>query len=420
MTQTDRQQQMALAQQMVSQRAWVRTPWKYTTLGTGLSLVQQQALLMVSEHLQGYIHKFFDLKLDKAHGKPKSLFTDYVLEQGIPPFRIYLADLGVQPNHYKETRRVIEEINLKVEHPEFDEDGRPTGKTTLTNVFSQFGFEDTGDYYHFTDDDGKRQPVMMKQPYIDVKINPDVAMWAFDMSQGYVSHLKMIALYATKRPTPRVYLLLMRELKRDQARADIRIPLSELKEYLGIVPYTDRKTGEVITPYPMFRSFKQKVLDAVQQDLQRMAREVPPQTDITFTYDLCYPGRRKMGDPEAILFHVERTSLGMAYGIVVSKARLPIEPDMFAADPQQQPYRDAFGRMMTELLAVTKTEQAREVFQSLRFEHYDEARHTVLVQLTDKRHYDFLESPAVQPHYLAAMRRHFGDDAVPLYRLPKE
>ena len=248
MAQTDKQQQLALMQQMVAQRSWVKTPWNYTKLSGGLSLIQQQALLMVSEHLQGYIHKFFDLKLDKAHGKPKSLFTDYVLEQGIPPFRIYLADLGVQPNHYKETRRVIEEINLKVEHPEFDEDGRPTGKTTLTNVFSQFGFEDTGDYYHFTDDDGKRQPVMMKQPYIDVKINPDVAMWAFDMSQGYVSHLKMIALYATKRPTPRVYLLLMRELKRDQARADIRIPLSELKEYLGIVPYTDRKTGEVVTP----------------------------------------------------------------------------------------------------------------------------------------------------------------------------
>jgi hypothetical protein len=76
--------------------------------------------------------------------------------------------------------------------------------------------------------------------------------------------------------------------------------------------------------------------------------------------------------------------------------------------------------MMTELLAVAKTEQAREVFQSLRFEHYDEARHTVLVQLTDKRHYDFLESAAVQPHYLAALRRHFGDDAVPLYRLPKD
>ena len=125
-----------------------------------------------------------------------------------------------------------------------------------------------------------------------------------------------------------------------------------------------------------------------------------------------------MGDPEAILFHVERTSLGMAYGIVVSKARLPIEPDMFATDPQQQPYRDAFGRMMAELLAVSKTEQAREVFQSLRFEHYDEVRHTVLVQLADKRHYDFLESAAVRPHYVVAMRRHFGDLAEPLYRFP--
>jgi hypothetical protein len=220
----------------------------------------------------------------------------------------------------------------------------------------------------------------------------------------------MIAMYYTKRSTPRIYLMLMKRMRKEQRQADIRIPFGELKEYLGIAP----------NAYPMFRSFRQKVLDAVQQDLQRMAREVPPQTDITFTYDLCYPGRRKMGDPEAILFHVERTSLGMAYGIVVSKARLPIEPDMFATDPQQQPYRDAFGRMMTELLAVAKTEQTREVFQSLRFEHYDEARHTVLVQLTDKRHYDFLESAAVQPHYLAALRRHFGDDAVPLYRLPKD
>ena len=170
----------------------------------------------------------------------------------------------------------------------------------------------------------------------------------------------------------------------------------------------------------MFRSFKQKVLDAVQQDLQRMAREVPPQTDITFTYDLCYPGSRRKGDPEAILFHVGRTSLGMAYGIVVGRARLPVEPDMFAADPTQQPFRDAFGRMMADILAQVQTEQAREVFQSLRFEYYDETRHSVLVQLADKRHYDFLESPAVQPHYIAALRRHFGDDALPLYRLPKE
>jgi hypothetical protein len=410
MAQTDKQQQLALMQQMVAQRSWVKTPWNYTKLSGGLSLIQQQALLMVSEHLQGYIRKFYELKLDKARNTPKSLFTEHVLREGIPPFRIYLQDLGIEPSNYGAARKAIDEINLQVEYTVTDEQGHPTDKTELANVFTTFGFEKTGDYYHYTNKQGKADYTKMQQPYIDVKINPDVAIWAFNMQDGYVNHLKMIAMYSTKRSTPRIYLMLMKRMRKEQRQADIRIPFGELKEYLGIAP----------NAYPMFRSFRQKVLDAVQQDLQRMAAEVPPQTDITFTYDLCYPGRRKMGDPEAILFHVERTSLGMAYGIVVSKARLPIEPDMFATDPQQQPYRDAFGRMMAELLAVAKTEQGREVFQSLRFEHYDEARHTVLVQLTDKRHYDFLESAAVQPHYLAALRRHFGDDAVPLYRLPKD
>ena len=410
MAQTDKQQQLALMQQMVAQRSWVKTPWNYTKLSGGLSPIQQQALLMVSEHLQGYIRKFYELKLDKARNTPKSLFTEHVLREGIPPFRIYLQDLGIEPSNYGAARKAIDEINLQVEYTVTDEHGQPTDKTELANVFTTFGFEKTGDYYHYTNKEGKADYTKMQQPYIDVKINPDVAIWAFNMQDGYVNHLKMIAMYSTKRSTPRIYLMLMKRMRKEQTAADIRIPFGELKEYLGIAP----------NAYPMFRSFKQKVLDAVQQDLQRMAREVPPQTDITFTYDLCYPGRRKMGDPEAILFHVERTSLGMAYGIVVSKARLPIEPDMFAADPQQQPYRDAFGRMITELLAVSKTEQAREVFQSLRFENYDEARHTVLVQLTDERHYDFLESPAVRPHYVAAIRRHFGDDAVPLYRLPKD
>ena len=321
--------------QMVSQRAWVRTPWKYTKLGGGLSLIQQQALLMVSEHLQGYIRNFYDLHLDKAKERPKSLFTEYMLHEGIPPFRIYLQDLGVQPSHYDDARKAIDGINLQVEHQEYDANGRPTGRTIRTNVFSQFGFEDTGDWYRFTNKQGEQRAVERKQPYIDVKINTDVAMWAFDMNDGYVNHLKMIAMYATKRPTPRIYLLLMRALRKEQQTATLRMPLTELKEYLGIRPYFDEKKKKTIVPYPMFSNFKQKVLDAVQEDLQRMASLNPQTTDITFTYELCYPGSRKKGDPEAILFHIERTTLGMAYNIVVNhiKPKRPIvavEQDLFA------------------------------------------------------------------------------------------
>ena len=376
MEQNDKKMQMQLAQRMVDQRAWVKTPWRYTQLGSGLSLIQQQALLMVSEHLQGYIKSFFDMGLDKQRGTPKSMFTEHVLKEGITPFRIYLQDLGVKPSNYKTAREAIEQINLKVEHPEFDERGIPTGRTLMTNVFSQFGFEETGDYYHFESKEGEKQMVELKQPYIDVKINPDVAQWAFDMNQGYVNHLKMIALYSTKRPTPRIYLMLMRSMKRDRQQYDVRISLHELKNYLGIST----------TAYPMFSNFRQKVLDAVQEDLQRMARQVPPATDITYTYECIYPGTRKKGDPEAVMFHVVRTSLGMAYDCVVNHAHKPLEQALFVSDPMQQPYSDTFRQMIAEIVSATQNLRWR----SLRFVEYKGG--VLLVRVPDEATYKWVEN----------------------------
>ena len=320
--------------ELVAQEKWVKTPYRYTQLGAGLSLIQQQALLMVSHYLQSYIKDFYNLHLDRSKRRPKALFSEHVLRNGIPPMKIYLADLGVLPSNYGAARQAIEQINLMVEHPELDANGNETGRTLLTNVFSQFGFEETGEYYNFgePDADGKRQSVRMKQPWIDVKINPDVAEWAFDMSQGYVNHLELIASYSTKRPTPRLYLMLMNRTKKGEK--EVTILLTDLKEYLGIMPYKDERTGEMIVPYPKFANFRQKVLDAVKDDLDRMAGE--NHTDITFTYELIYPGTRRKGDPEAILFHVTRTVLGDAYNVVVNHKpseliRKPVQQELFAA-----------------------------------------------------------------------------------------
>ncbi len=417
MAQTDKQQQMALMQRMVQQQSWVKTPWKYTKLSGGLSLVQQQALLMVSEHLQGYIRRFYELKQDKVRDTPKPLFTEHVLREGIPPFRIYLQDLGIEPSNYGAARKAIDEINLQVEYTVTDEHGNPTNKTELANVFSTFGFEKTDDYYHYTNKEGKAEFTQMQQPYIDVKINPDVAIWAFDMQDGYVNHLKMIAFYSTKRSTPRIYLLLMKRLRKEQTAADIRIPLGELKDYLGIRPYTDKKSGKTVVPYPMFRSFKQKVLDAVRDDLRRMAREVPPQTDITFDYEPVYPGRRKKGDPEAILFHVERTVLGTAYGIVVGHARLPVEPDMFDSDPQQQPWRDAFRRVMQDVARDVTDAAMLDRMRELAFERYDDKTHALLLQVHGRERYDWMQSDGVRPMFVAHLKRHFPDIDVLNYRI---
>ena len=59
--------------QLVESHSWIKSPFAYTKLGANLSLVQQQSLLMVSDHLQTYIKDFYNLKLDKSKKRPKSI-----------------------------------------------------------------------------------------------------------------------------------------------------------------------------------------------------------------------------------------------------------------------------------------------------------------------------------------------------------
>jgi len=392
--------------ELVAGESWVKTPYKYTQLGAGLSLIQQQALLMVSGHLQSYIKDFYNLHLDRSKKRPKALFSEHVLKNGIPPFKIWLADLGVQPNNYKEARRAIDEINLQVEHPELDDNGNPTGRTLLTNVFSQFGFEETGEYYHFGEE-GEKQAVAMKQPYIDVKINPDVAEWAFDMSQGYVNHLKLIASYSSKRPTPRLYLMLMNRTKKGEK--EVTIPLTELKEYLGIVPYKDEKTGEMVTPYPKFANFRQKVIEAVKNDLDRMAELEPPKTDITFTYDLIYPGTRKKGDPEAIRFFVSRTILGDAYNVVVNHKpsellKQPTQTEIFTDE-----YLQTWKQCVEELCGMQGIEpDIQQRFRDITFRSFNKDSCTLLLRVANMLIYQWLESDNISKYFFSALKKHFG------------
>lgn len=401
--------------ELVQQNTWVKTPYRYTQLGAGMSLIQQQALLMVSRYLQTYIKDFYNMHLERSKIRPKALFSEHVLKDGIPPMKIYLADLGILPSNYGAARQAIEQINLMVEHPELDDDGNPTGKTLLTNVFSQFGFEETGEYYHFDDKDGQQQAVKMKQPWIDVKINPDVATWAFDMSQGYVNHLELIASYSTKRPTPRLYLMLMNRTKKGEKM--VTIPLTELKEYLGIMPYKD-ENGNTVVPYPKFANFRQKVLDAVQQDLDRMARE--NHTDITFTYEPSYPGSRKKGDPEAIIFYVTRTVLGDAYNVVVNHKpseliKKPVQQELFTDE-----YLKTWQRCMDELCDTVNDSKICKKLRMIVFERYDRAGALLTVQVPDRAFYEWIEgSKNVLEIFYQHLCRHFSKDVKLQYRLPK-
>ena len=389
----DKKQQMEEMRALVQKNSWIKTPFAYTKLASKATLIQQNALIMVSDNLQSYIKDFYNLHLDKSKKRPKSLFTEHLLKNGIPSFRIYLQDLGVQPNNYKVVREAIEEMNVLVEHPVLDENGIPTGETAFTPVFEEFRVKETGDFYKYETegDAGLKETAISARHYgyIDVTINHRVAEWAFDMSAGYINHYKLIARYSSKRTTPRLYLLLMREVGKGKMSA--RFTVQEVKEYLGVVPYKDEKTGEMVTPYPKFAHFKTKVLEAVKQDLDRMAQL--DQTDIRFEYVLVYPGDRKRGEPEYIDFKIIRTHLGDAYNVVVNHAKLPedkrpVQAELFdESEVVQQPVDDTLqkgaGTELWQKLLTNYDGPAKSVLHKVKYLGMDAG--VFCVQATDEQ-----------------------------------
>lgn len=280
---------------MMDELTLIKTPNSYIKLGAKRTLLQQDSLLMVSAHLQEYVKTFFELGLHHSGAAVRPLFTKYVLEHGIPPFRIYLADMGIKAQNYQTVREAIAEMNVVVEHAELDDEGRKTGGTIFSPVFKQFRVPE-----HYG--------------YIEVEINNNVAQYAFDMAQGYISHPKQIARYATKRSTPPLYFKLLME-----HRNVVRLSVPEIKKAIGMEPFRDDKTGEWVVPYQKFAHFKTKVLDAVKGDLDKMAAD--GHADLTFTYEPIYQGDRRRGDPDFVEFVVKR---------IGTDAPQPVEGDLFA------------------------------------------------------------------------------------------
>ena len=404
--------------QLVESHSWIKSPFAYTKLGANLSLVQQQSLLMVSDHLQTYIKDFYNLKLDKSKKRPKSLFTEHLLKNGIPPFRIYLADLGVQAGNYRDVRKAINEMAVMVEHPVLDDDGIPTGETAFNPVFEEFRVKETGDYYHYERENEEGLMEMAESVrhygYIDVQINPKVAEWAFDMSAGYVNHLKLIARYSTKRPTPRLYLMLMRAI--GQGKKRVRYTLQELKEYLGIVPYVNEK-GETVTPYPKFAHFRIKVLDAVRDDLDRMAKL--NQTDIRFEYELIYPGSRKRGEPEYIEFKIERTQLGDAYNVIVNHQPSELKPLPQQQDMFQEEYKTVWKKCLEDMVANVKDEQIKQRFRQIGFLQFDKTTNVLTLSIPDAKFHEWLESDKVLQFFWSYLSRYFNKPKIQYY-IPKK
>ncbi len=282
---------------------WINTPFAFTRFSKNLTLLQQSILVKVSERLQPFIEEFFGSDLCRSHNKPKELFSQAAKNSGIIYFDISYAELGVPANNYfaaQETARKV--LDLKVTAPAVDDNGKPVMRDY--NIFS---------YSELSA--GKDRVVFQLNTDIIDHIGKNVVDYVFDMSEKYVSHPDNIALIGKVDRMPMIYYLL-RRMCNNVWQPEVKLTVSQIKEYLGMVEYAN---GAVVKEaYPKFSQFKKNVLDTSVADINRLKRE--GQLDVFVTYESVYNTKRKIGNPYYIVFHVYKT-----------------EEDMQQATRQQQP-----------------------------------------------------------------------------------
>lgn len=186
---------------------WINTPFALTKLDKQYTLLQQNILMVASAHLQKYVDEYFMEK--RQLGDTRS---DYLFEKGIehvvmeiPPIKIDIKDFQVSTelHNYKLLRDTLknEILNLSVRVRTDDNTEK------IQHVFSNIEIPITKNGY--TKSDGEKVDRIKGEVLLE--IDPKLTMNLFDMSQGYIHHISMIAKYSKKINTPRLYIYLLRQ-----------------------------------------------------------------------------------------------------------------------------------------------------------------------------------------------------------------
>lgn len=271
---------------------WINTPFAFTRLSRNLSLLQQAVLVKVSEQLQPFIKEFFGSDLAKSKKVPKALFSEAVKNSGVTQIYISYAELGVPENNFFAVKQAMKEVlDVKVEGPRKNENGSMgmhmynvflSGETSIKNTGVVFG---------------------LNPQVIDPDKHLYVLDYAFNMTEGYVSHPDNIALIGEVARMPMIYYILRDASGNNWKERSIRLTVSKIKKYLGMLEFSGAEL--VKEAYPKFSQFKKNVLDNSIADINRLKQL--GQIDVCISYEPIYNGKRKVGNPAFIEFTVYDT-----------------------------------------------------------------------------------------------------------------
>ena len=298
---------------------WTHTPFSYIRLIRKYSSLQQRLLLKVSDHIQGYMRDFFASPEAKSCKNPLPLLTEIQKAKGIEKVIVGYGELGVAPYNFNNAREELKKVlTLQVEHMVVK-----NGKigSVNTNVFT-------------------RTESFMGDNFATLQINMEIVDDIFNMREGYVTHPSDIALLTKLAKMPMLYFLVKRGTKNWHKRS-VRFNLHELKDGLGLIEYNTDGNVEK-EKYERFPSFKKRIIEPSLKELDRLWEKGKIEKSFTVEYDYC--GRKEMGEPTYIIFHVKKESektivINDAPPVEETKKKLP-EPTQtelhFTDDEPQQ------------------------------------------------------------------------------------
>lgn len=378
---------------------WINTPFAFTRLSRNLSLLQQAVLVKVSEQLQPFIKEFFGSDLAKSKKVPKALFSEAVKNSGVTQIYISYAELGVPENNFFAVKQAMKEVlDVKVEGPKKNEDGSMgmhmynvflSGETSIKNTGVVFG---------------------LNPQVIDPDKHLYVLDYAFNMTEGYVSHPDNIALIGEVARMPMIYYILRDASGNNWKERSIRLTVSKIKKYLGMLEFSGAEL--VKEAYPKFSQFKKNVLDNSIGDINRLKQL--GQIDVCISYEPIYNGKRKVGNPAFIEFTIYDTIEQMQQAIA-KKQQTQQSASLF--DDEVKPGEKEWQQLLRLIDKDLAADLRKAQFLSYEGTH-------ILLGIPNKTLYTMIEEHfndiAVKKHIEQCLAKVFGKIIAMKYKIIKQ
>lgn len=272
---------------------WINTPFAYTKFHHDLTLLQQDVMIRVSERLQPFVKEFYGSPLKNSKRVPKSLFTEALRKAGVMEFHISFSELGVAPNNYPAVKKAVDEVlDIKLDRL-IMKDGIPTVQRFHIFNKSEIPLTDETSSVMFS----------LNTEIVSEEDDTVVSDYVFDMTQGYITHPLDIARISDFERMPMIYYLLRHE-SRDWKDKVIHLTTESIKEYLNMIKRDDHGSIESIA-YPKFSKFREKVLIPAIKNINELHER--GLIDVSVEMEFKYPGTRKTGNPEYIIFRIDNT-----------------------------------------------------------------------------------------------------------------